>query len=58
MAAKQGCFHSENDSAHLDKVATEFNLCFGEFDVMEIIAEFVFNPFVSIDIEQFAAKFH
>lgn len=50
-------FHSENDSAHLDKVATELSLCFEEFDVMECIAAFVWNPFMSIDIEPVVAKF-
>ena len=50
-------FHPENYCAHLDKVATEFNLRFGELDVMECVAAFVSNPFMAIDVEQVASKF-
>lgn len=45
-------FHPEQYCAHLDKVATEFNLRFGE------VTAFVSNPFQPIDVEQVAAKFH
>ncbi|KAG2459918.1 GTD2B protein, partial [Polypterus senegalus] len=50
-------FHPEKYCAHLDKVATEFNMRFGELNEMECIAAFVSNPFMLIDIEQVAAKF-
>jgi len=39
-------------------VAKEFNQRFGELDVMDNIAAFVSNPFMPIDIEQVADKFH
>ncbi|KAG2455337.1 BAP31 protein, partial [Polypterus senegalus] len=50
-------FHPEKYCAHLDKVATDFNMRFGELNEMECIAAFVSNPFMLIDIEQVAAKF-
>lgn len=50
-------FLPEQYCTHLDKLTTEFNRRFGELDVMEDIAAFISNPFLSIDIEQVAAKF-
>ena len=43
--------------AHLDKIAADFSLRFGELDIMEDIAAFVSNPFQSTDDEKVSAKF-
>ena len=50
-------FHPEQYCVHLDKVAAEFSRRFGELVVMEDIAAFISNPFLTIDVEQVAAKF-
>ena len=38
-------------------MAAEFSRRFGELDVMEDVAAFVLNPFLTTDVEQVAAKF-
>lgn len=50
-------FHPEQYCVHLDDVAAEFSRRFGELDVMEDVATFILNPFLTIDVEQVAAKF-
>ena len=43
-------FHPDQYCSHLDKVAAEFSLRFGELDIMEDITTFVSNPFQSTDV--------
>jgi len=38
-------------------MVAESSLCLGELDVMEDVPAFVLNPFLTIDVEQVAAKF-
>lgn len=50
-------FHLKQYCAHLVKVAIEFSRRFGELQIIQDIAAFVSNPFLTIDIGEVAAKF-
>ena len=50
-------FHTEQYCVHLDNVAAESSRRFGDLDVMEDFHALVLNPFLTIDVEQVAAKF-
>lgn len=54
----KGVFHPELYCPHLEKLSTEFCRRFSELTIMEDIAAFVSNPFMTIDVEQIAAKFN
>lgn len=50
-------FHAELYCPHLEKLGSEFSRRFGELRLMEDIAAFVSNPFMTIDVEQITTKF-
>lgn len=57
VISDKDAFHLKQYCAHLDKVAIEFSRRFGELQIIQDIAAFVSNPFLTIDIGEVAAKF-